>query len=72
MNAVEVRHRLSACRWANEDRHDPFFAEALDSAAQEPALAAWWEESRALDEIFARKLRELVLPAALRPAVPAE
>lgn len=52
MSDLDAHARLSACRWENENRHDPFFAEALDQAAREPALAAWWEAQRALDEVL--------------------
>jgi len=69
MSGGEVRRRLSACRWAKEDRADPFFAEALDQAAREPALAEWWAEERALDEMLARKLSELAVPLSLRGAL---
>lgn len=72
MTSQEARRRLSACRWVKEDRSDPFFAEALDEAAREPSLAKWWEEQRALDEILARKLREISVPAPLGRAVAGE
>ncbi len=69
MSGGEARRRLSACRWAKEDRADPFFAEALDQAEREPALAEWWAEERALNEMLARKLSELAVPQSLRGAL---
>ena len=72
MNGTEARRRLSACRCVAEDRDDPFFAEALDRAAHEPGLAAWWAGQRALDEVLSRKLRELAIPAALQRRLPEE
>ena len=65
MSGVDARLRLSACRWQNEKRDDPFFVEALDEASREPALSAWWREQRALDDVLARRLRELAIPVAL-------
>lgn len=70
MSEQEVRRRLSACRWLNEDRNDPYFAEALELAAREPALAEWWSDQRALDDFLAEKLCELSVPAALRKTLP--
>jgi hypothetical protein len=64
--------RLSALRLIEEDQHDPYFTEALDQAAGELTLAKWCEDQRALDEIFARKLRELPVPDSLRRAFPGD
>ncbi len=69
MSGQEARLRLSACRWANEDRRDAYFAEALDQAVKEPELARWWEAQRALDDILSRKLLEVPVPATLRKAL---
>lgn len=72
MSGREARRRLSACRWAKEDRADPFFAEALEQATQQPALAKWWARERALDEVLARKLSKLAVPRSLRGAMDGE
>lgn len=66
MSGQEARRRLGAFRREIEDRHDPFFAGAIDQAENDPALAEWWMEQSALDEILSRKLRELAMPAFLR------
>lgn len=69
MTEQEARLRLSVCRWAKEDRDDPYFAAALDRAAKEPALAEWWAEQREMDALLSGKMCELPVPAALAEAL---
>ncbi len=66
MRGHEARRRLGAFRREIDDRCDPFFANAIAQAENEPALAEWWREESALDEILSRRLREVTASSLLR------
>jgi hypothetical protein len=60
---------LHAYRPNGADARDPVFREALEQAARDPELAAWFKEQRSFDSLVAAKLAELQPPATLYSAI---
>jgi hypothetical protein len=60
---------LNAYRPNGADAQDPFFREALDQAARDPELGAWFKEQRSFDSLIADKLGEVQPPANLRAMI---
>jgi hypothetical protein len=56
---------LNAYRPNGADAQDPVFRDALEQAARDPELAAWFKEQRSFDSLIAEKLAEVQPPAAL-------
>lgn len=70
MNTDEAKFVLSAFR--DDGRYsatDPLFAEALESADQDPKLRAWLESSGRFDSIIASKIDQVEPPASLRESI---
>lgn len=60
---------LNAYRPNGADAQDPFFREALEQAARDPELGAWFKEQRSFDSLIADKLGQVQPPATLRAAI---
>ncbi len=45
------------------------FRDALEQAARDPELGAWFKEQRSFDSMIAEKLSEIEPPAILRSAI---
>jgi len=60
---------LSAYRHNGADAQDPVFREALEQAARDPDLAAWFANQRSFDALIAEKLSSLQPPESLKPAI---
>jgi hypothetical protein len=60
---------LNAYRPNGADAHDPAFRDALEQAARDPELGAWFKEQRGFDSIIAEKLSGIEPPATLRSAI---
>jgi hypothetical protein len=56
---------LNAYRPNGADAQDPVFRDALEQAARDPELAAWFKEQRSFDSLIASKLAEFQPPATL-------
>ncbi len=56
---------LSAYRPNGADAQDPVFHAALEQAARDPELAAWFKEQRSFDSLITDKLTEFQPPATL-------
>ena len=56
---------LNAYRPNGADAQDPVFHAALEQAARDPELAAWFKEQRSFDLLIAGKLAEFQPPATL-------
>ena len=56
---------LNAYRPNGADAQDPVFRDALEQAARDPELAAWFKEQRTFDSLIAGKLAEFEPPASL-------
>ena len=56
---------LNAYRPNGADAQDPVFRAALEQAARDPELAAWFKEQRTFDSLIAGKLAEFEPPASL-------
>lgn len=69
MNTTEAKFILQARRPDGQDDSDPRFAEALEQARRDPALAAWAAREQAFDTAVAGKLRAVQPPAGLRAAI---
>ncbi len=69
MNNDEAKFILQAYRPGGGDAQDALFAQALEQARRDPALAAWFERERGHDAAMAAKLRTIVPPAELRSAI---
>ena len=50
---------LNAYRPNGADAQDPVFRAALEQAARDPELAAWFKEQRSFDSLIAGKLAEV-------------
>jgi len=69
MTAEEAKTILSTCRVDQLDTDNPDVRAALDLAAANPELAAWWEAEQAFDRAFARKLSTIDAPRPLQEAI---
>lgn len=69
MNNEEAKFILQAYRPGGGDAADALFAQALEQARRDPALAAWFERERAHDAAIAARLRTILPPDDLRPAI---
>lgn len=69
MNNDEAKFVLRAYRPSGRDSQDTAFAEALQQARQDPALATWFEREQNHDRLIAGKLREINPPADLREKI---
>ena len=69
MDNEEAKFILRAYRRDGRDQRDPLFAEALEQARRDPALARWFEQEQRLDNAIANKMRSLVVPAGLKAAI---
>lgn len=69
MNTTEAKFILQARRPDGQDDADPRFAEALEQARRDPALAEWLAREQAFDAAVAEKLRAVQPPAGLRDAI---
>ena len=69
MTAEEARFILGAYRPNGADAGLPALGEALRLAGSDPALAAWFDRSRAFDAAVAEKLRQIAPPEGLREAI---
>jgi len=64
-----ARFVLNAYRPNGADAQDPVFRVALEQAARDPELAAWFKEQRSFDSLIADKLAEIQPPANLYSAI---
>lgn len=69
MTNKEVAFLLGASRPNGADANDPEFAEAIEQAAQNPALHTWVEQERRFDGAMARHLQAVPVPADLRSQI---
>ena len=69
MTNEEAKFILSAYRPDGSDAADPAMKEALDQAARDPELAAWFQQERAFDAAVSQKLNEVPVPAELKPSI---
>jgi hypothetical protein len=60
---------LNAYRPNGADAQDPIFRDALEQAARDPELGAWFKEQRGFDLMIADKLSGIEPPATLRSAI---
>ena len=60
---------LNTYRPNGADAQDPTFRAALDQAARDPDLAAWFKEQRSFDSLLAAKLSEIQPPQNLYSAI---
>jgi hypothetical protein len=60
---------LNAYRPNGADAQDSVFRDALEQAARDPELAAWFKEQRSFDSMIAEKLSGIAPPATLRSAI---
>jgi hypothetical protein len=60
---------LNAYRPNGADAQDPVFRDALEQAARDPELAAWFKEQRAFDSLVAGKLAEFQPPTTLYSSI---
>jgi hypothetical protein len=60
---------LNTYRPSGADAQDPTFRAALDQAARDPDLAAWFKEQRSFDSLVAAKLTEIMPPLNLYSAI---
>src|SRR5208282_377944 len=60
---------LNTYRPNGADAQDPTFRAALDQAARDPDLAAWFKEQRSFDSLLAAKLTEIQPPPNLYSAI---
>jgi hypothetical protein len=60
---------LNAYRANGADAQDPIFRAALEQAARDPELAAWFKEQRSFDSLISAKLAEFQPPPSLCSAI---
>lgn len=69
VNNQEAKFILSAYRPNGCDADDPFFAEALRQARQDPMMAEWFACQQAFDRAICSELAQTVPPCNLRDAI---
>jgi|HubBroStandDraft_1064217.scaffolds.fasta_scaffold50868_2 hypothetical protein len=69
MTTEEAKFILSAFRPGGTDAGDEAFGDALRLAGDDPALGAWFAQSRAHDKAVSGKLGQVAPPAGLREAI---
>ncbi|HEY1849092.1 MAG TPA: hypothetical protein VGG37_07790 [Opitutaceae bacterium] len=69
MTTEEAKFILSAFRPGGGDTGESAFGEAMRMVAADPALAAWFAQSRSHDAAVAAKLRLVSPPSGLREAI---
>lgn len=69
MNKDEAKFLLRAMRPNTSDVQDPVFAEPMKEAQNDPELCAWLQSEQALDDMIARKLKDVPPPAGLEEAI---
>ncbi len=69
MTNEDAKFVLTTYRPNGADAQDPTFRAALDQAARDPELGAWFKEQRSFDSLVAAKLTEIQPPPALYPAI---
>jgi hypothetical protein len=65
----KARFLLCTYRPNGVDAQDPIFRDALNQAAQDPELSAWFKEQRDFDSVIVDKLEEIAPPAGLKSAI---
>jgi hypothetical protein len=65
----KAKFLLGAYRPSGADAPDPIFHDALNQAARDPELAAWFKEQREFDSVVVTKLEEIRPPVGLRSAI---
>ena len=66
---LSAKFVLNAYRPNGADAQDPVFRDALEQAARDPELAAWFKEQRLFDSLIAGKLAEFQPPATLHSTI---
>lgn len=69
MDNESARIILSAYRSTGADASDPVFADALEQARRDPALAEWFAGQRAVDERMCAALQSVIPPAGLKSRI---
>jgi hypothetical protein len=69
VDSREAKEILALRRRGREDAGDPRFAEALELARTDPALADWLERQTAFDAAVGEELRRIPVPADLRERI---
>jgi hypothetical protein len=65
MNSHDAKQFLQTCTLEGFRPDDPQLAAALEQTRRDPALLAWFNQQRALDEAIATKLAQTPVPAGL-------
>lgn len=66
MTNEEAKFILSAYRPNGRDASDPAMVEALEQAARDPELSAWFRDEQAVDKVICKKLAEVAVPDGLK------
>ncbi len=69
MTNEEAKFILSAYRPNGSDASDPAMAEALQQAARDPELEAWFRNERAFDSVISQKLSDVKVPVELKSTI---
>jgi len=69
MDNQEAKFILKAYRPGGADAGNPDFKAALDQAARDPGLHAWFEREQACDKAVSAKLKSVPIPAGLRASI---
>jgi hypothetical protein len=70
MTVTEAKTALSVCPPDDDTNPDvPGLFEAMEIAARNPPLKAWWEREKNFDRTFGRKLSSITPPPELAPSI---
>ena len=69
MSTEEAKEILAAFRPGTEDERDPIFADALKLMGTNAELKAWFEDTRAFDQLMKVELARVPAPADLRDII---
>jgi len=69
MDSREAREILACFRRGSDDASEPRFAEALELARRDPALAQWFDEQGAFDAALRDRFQQIPVPVDLREQI---
>src|SRR5262245_7151822 len=72
VDSREAKEILACYRRGVDDATDPRFAEALELARNDRALAQWFDEQTAVDATLGEEFRRIAVPADLREKILAD
>ena len=69
MNDLDVKILLQACRVGTDDESAPIFRAALEKAATDPELAAWFRAQQEFDSLMTKTFSEVPVDSIVKERI---